>query len=289
MILLSLIGEQPIPNLLIHRHYKPDQHYLAFTARTQNIAARLSGMENDLQLKRITDPFNISLTLKEFRELNKPDVVNITGGTKPMALAAYELAKELQVPVVYLESETHKSMVYEYDPSGSTPLPQQPITLGRLLNIDDYLKAHKYEEKKTWDYQPTPQEIGLNRWFTEHAADLDIELKFNVPFGPMQIDFIVRRGNQVAVIEAKDQKDSSRKGLDQLNTIASRKNLGTYTGKALILSHPLAKDLQDLADAQDIHVIEVTGSSQQGYLVPDTCSEKKLRKLLDDLLGPINP
>ncbi|MFZ3071230.1 MAG: hypothetical protein WA110_08955 [Anaerolineaceae bacterium] len=201
-----------------------------------------------------------------------------------MALAAYEFAKINKTPFVYLQSEGKKSVIYEYDLSLNSPSTKK-ITLGPLINIKEYLQVHG---QKDWVETPAAnahnaQEVGLAIWFKAHTD----ECISNLHYGVGEVDFIIRRQNQVAVVESKMVKAVNRKGIDQLNTICGRENLGTYTGKILIIQNPLGTHLQKLAEDRNISVIQVSGEipADGGYFVPDAESEIKLVGLLDKLLG----
>jgi len=240
-------------------------------------------MDSTCDVKRTDQPYDIGSVLNDLREWKiEPDVVNFTGGTKPMALAAYEFAKIKKTPFVYLQSEGKKSVIYEYDLS-SNPLSTKKITLGPLINIEDYLQVHG---QKDWveTSASNAQEVGLAIWFKAHTD----ECISNLHYGIGEVDFIIRRQNQVAVVESKMVKKVDRKGIDQLNTICGRENLGTYTGKILIIQNPLGTRLQQLAEDRNINVIQVSGEIpvDKEYFVPDTESEIKLERLLDKLLGP---
>ena len=40
-LLVSLVGEQPIPNLLVMRQLQPQKHLLVYTQKTEAVARRL--------------------------------------------------------------------------------------------------------------------------------------------------------------------------------------------------------------------------------------------------------
>ena len=71
-----------------------------------------------------------------------PLLFNLTGGTKPMMLAAYTLAVETHSPFIYLQSEAHRSMLDYYAFEGSSPVRSSWEELPELISLDDYLRAH---------------------------------------------------------------------------------------------------------------------------------------------------
>ena len=80
---------------------------------------------------------------------------NLTGGTKPMAFAAYRLAEELGCDFVYLQSQGGRSLLYRYGytpGSGYRPLlraDDPDLEIGDVVTIDDYFSAHGI-----WDLKP---------------------------------------------------------------------------------------------------------------------------------------
>ncbi len=106
-------------------------------------------------------------------------------------------------------------------------------------------------------------------------------------FPAFEVDFLLRRGNRVAVVEAKERhsKHKRRFGLDQLTTIAGREHLGTYTGKIWIVARPLGKQLQDLARAYRVYVVVVVRDAAGRLNAP---SQRALEAALDAALGPLS-
>ena len=79
--------------------------------------------------------------------------------------------------------------------------------------------------------------------------------------GALELDLVVRLGNQVGVIQAKTgEKAKKKEGLDQLNAACGRENLGTYTAKILTVNQrwdETLENLRELAGAWNITVIEL--------------------------------
>jgi len=120
MILVSLIGEQPIPNLLPVRYLKPGQTLLVYTGKTRNVAQRLRRIISDSDNLRAdikVDAYDLDRILSVLRAglADQKDVMfNLTGGTKMMVIAAFALAAQTAQPLVYLQSEGRKSLLYRY-------------------------------------------------------------------------------------------------------------------------------------------------------------------------------
>ena len=281
MNLISLIGEQPIPNLLAHRALKPDKHILACTETTERVATNLAKLLDDTEIITVS-PYDFHDTYRKLTQTSSQDtIINLTAGTKPMALAAYETARSHKTDFVYLQSQGKKSLLYHYGFSEENPTLKQKEVLRTLINIDDYLIAHGLKPKED-QISANNQETAL-RIFLEEKCD---EIKHNLQYPAFEIDFIIRRGNQVAIIEAKYKKENKRNGLDQLNTIAGREHLGIYTGKIWVVKNQLGKQLKELAKAYQVEVVVTKLVNHAGKWRLKPQSEQRLSAALDKLLGP---
>lgn len=108
--MLTLIGEQPIPNLLPIRHDKPADVLLVYTLLTQRVSDRLKRIietETTVHLCQV-HPYDIPAIQQAIEQkvqvLGWPvseTIFNLTGGTKMMALAAFALAARNDSPFIY--------------------------------------------------------------------------------------------------------------------------------------------------------------------------------------------
>ena len=279
--LLSLIGEQPIPILLVHRALKPERHLLAASDRTMRVAKNLKRLLPHASILPLTDAYDLEKIRQSFEEAFAPGMVfNLTSGTKPMAWAGYEVARAHRGSVVYLQSEGKQSRLHTLDFS-SAVVAQASALLPPLITIDDYLKAHGLYPQLEGSFS-NRQEVALSHFLREHVD----ECKSNLKFPAFEIDFLVRRGNQVAVVEAKAKKKSTRFGIDQLTTITGREYLGTYTGRIWVVSTPPADQLLDLAKAYRIEVVLVSiYEKAPGRWRLKSQSRARLASALDKVLG----
>ncbi|MEM4168267.1 MAG: DUF1887 family CARF protein, partial [Candidatus Caldarchaeum sp.] len=141
-MLLSLIGEQPIPVLLVDRALKPAQHILAHSERTRRVAENLETLLPHAQTLPLQDPYDLEGIRTAFERVYQPGMIfNLTGGTKPMAWAGYDVARSRGAQVVYLESEKKQSKLYRFDFSNLEARQVNEI-LPSLLTVSDYLAAH---------------------------------------------------------------------------------------------------------------------------------------------------
>lgn len=281
-MLLSLIGEQPLPILLTDRALKPRRHILAHSDRTRRVAENLYALLPHAELLPLKDPYHLDSLRSIFESAYRPGMTfNLTGGTKPMAWAGYEIAQAHGAQIVYLESEKKQSKLYRFDFS-ATEVKQTADVLPALITLTDYLGAHGLTPEAHLPAS-NAQEVALWRFLEEQVDECINNLKFPA----FEIDFLARRGNQAAVIEAKSGKNK-RFGLDQLTTVTGREYLGTYTGRIWVVAALPGKQLQDLAKAYGIHLVPVNiREAAPGRWRLDAASQSRLRAALDETLGTL--
>lgn len=279
-MLLSLIGEQPLPVLLADRALKPARHVLAHSEKTRRVAENLHALLPQAELLPLKDAYQLDSLRAIFESAYRPGMTfNLTGGTKPMAWAGYEVARSRGAQIVYLESEGKQSKLYRvrFSLAGSE---QASEVLPGCLNLEDYLGAHGLIPEARLA-AANAQEVALWRFLEEQVDECINNLKFPA----FEVDFLVRRGNQAAVIEAKSGK-TKRFGIDQLTTITGREYLGTYTGRVWVVTKPPGQQLQGLARAYGIRVVPVEiHEAAPGRWRLDAASQSRLRAALDETLG----
>jgi len=282
MVLLT--GEQPIPNLLGVRHVDPASVLLVESERTKTVGDRLVGLlGRRVERLLVKDPYDLVAVQEcisdRLQKLGWADqvVFNLTGGTKLMALAAYSLAQRLERPWIYVRSEGGRSLIYRYNSDGE-PI-GRPEEAASLITVDDYLRAHlgKYD---TGAKPGAQDEEQAGKWFEDLVARelrgwsyLD-EVIANVRYGEaLELDLVLRKGNQVGVAELKSGTEAyHKKGIDQLSTATEQRYLGTYTRRFLIIDRPLGPDLRDLAEQHRIRVIQLK-LDQRGHLLEPSRQE----------------
>lgn len=294
MILISLVGEQPIPNLLVARALKPETAVWAYTQRTQEVAERIGRLLPDSMRPAEPLPSLPPYNAEQARQMldaylaehaaSRPTVLNLTGGTKPMALAALAVAAARNLPFVYLQTEGADTVLYHYRLRDGRFLEEPRSVLPPLVSVADYLRAHGLEAwfEKTGDRDPLEELIDpiLRRECDEVEANLD--------FNAFEVDFVIRRGNKVGVVECKRglrrDQNAKRAGMDQLVIASEEKYLGTYTARILVTDRPLSPNLRALADARRIRVVLLPSAQNlaRGLLSAD---ERKLAMAIRDALG----
>ncbi len=294
-IIVSLVGQQPIPNLLPIRHIKPRAVLLVYSDFTQRAAEKLTQLvEDDLVVwPLLTEAYaitnirdNLINKLHKEQAVSEDIIFNVTGGTKPMSLAAYLVASEKRAPFVYLQSEGKRSRLYHYtfDKKGELILTGDDILSG-LITADDYLLAYVNSYKLT-GFAKNMQGGLFERAIHDVLASVVDEILIGAKLlGALDVDFVVRCDNQVGIIEAKTGK-GVKKGLDQLNTAGGQQYLGTYTQKFLVSDQVwdhTRSNLRELAGARRIKVIELPSYGQTGKI--STADAHKLRFEVCEALG----
>lgn len=274
MVIISLIGKQPVPNLLPLRYQLPDTAVLVCTDQTEKVARQLEQLlaRNHIGVQLLfTDAYDIRKIQEDLQGFLREKgwqgadlIFNLTGGTKTMVLAAYEVAREYQAPFLYLESEEKKSHLYKYRFENGVARREGDEILPGCITIDDYLRAY------VGNYSVTGPAKGTGGIFEQVIVDalqskVDEILPGVTLGGALEVDLVVRCENQVGVISAKTGKKAREKvGLDQLNAACDPEYLGTYTRKMLVINQawPARYNLRDLARAWDIRVIELPSFSE---------------------------
>lgn len=303
MLLISLIGEQPIPNLLAARMVTWERALLVYTRRTETVARHLRQVLSgspDLSQDLRTEPYDYARILAGLRQAVSAEsqlLFNLTGGTKIMMLAAYELARELGQPFVYLQSEQGGGTLLRYEFQEGTPQPLLPQAAPACLTIDDYLRAHLPGYATTGFHREDDGRLSQGGAFEQAVCQAlqrgcDEVLAGVRPEGvanQIEIDLVLRCGNQVGIAETKlGGKDSGKRGLDQLKMAGEPTYLGTYTRQFLICaSSRLSPSIHTLARERKVEVICLP-EYQAGQPLPRPAAER-LRQQIRQRLAAAPP
>lgn len=152
--ILSLLSEQPIPNLLFIRHIglPEDQHIFISTSqmeerfKSQNLAVVLGLLPENNRAPRVVkvepyNPENILSVLDEIVASTKTDewIINITGGTKVMSQMVFTVFSEYQNATIYYWPDTNDRILELHPYVKEIPIANTP-----LINLSDYLRAHGF-------------------------------------------------------------------------------------------------------------------------------------------------
>ncbi|MCB0256078.1 MAG: DUF1887 family protein [Anaerolineae bacterium] len=292
--LLSLIGEQPMPALLPNRFLRPNHTLLICTERTEPVARRISRLIDHSRIEK-TDPYDLTTILARMNDLLPPReeaIVNLTGGTKMMMLAAFALATQRNLEFVYLKSEHAPQRLHRYSFNSGQLLHTSSDRLPSLLTASDYLNAHLpgfTEEGFSRDDKGNLTIGGRLEQAVANALANSFEVLTGVrPQGvanQIEIDLVIRMANQVGIAEVKLGGDGEppKHGIDQLSTAGGRVYLGTYTSKFLITAKRPASSIRQLAAERGITLITLSRYEDGFQLEPDDTS--RLTRIIRERLS----
>lgn len=279
--LISLIGEQPIPNLLPILYLKPDNNMILFTDTTESTAKRIERLIPACS-KHKTVPYDIQeIKNTIYNLLNESDqfIFNITGGTKVMSAALFQIAIERKADSVYLQSEGNYNSLFNYKVKTDGSIKAEKIILPELIDIDLYLKAHlpdyvadkSLESGSGFEFEKTI--LALLR---SNNFEVIPNIKPKGEGNKLEIDAVIRvKGtNNVGIAEIKigdKAEEGPKKGIDQLALASQREYLGIYTKRFLITERELKKDIKELAWKHQIIIIDnIERQRNNNELTPDS-------------------
>lgn len=284
-VMVALVGAQALPNVLPVKAYRPDAILFVYSARTRLVYDRLCatlgpatavhGLETDAyDILRITAALRERLGVAGLSDAAL--TFNLTGGTKAMSLAAYEVARERGAPVLYLESEGRQSHVYHYawaggelDATGDEVI-NPDVTLHDLLDLG-YGPGMWKAGKPDLTQKGGPFEQALADALRPHVDELLTAVRAMT--GNIDLDLAVRLGNQFAIIEAKSG-DGGRnlEGVKQLNTAGQQ--LGTYTQRLYVITVKPERSHEALKDAARIATVALLDQPRDATVLrPEAAAE----------------
>ncbi len=285
-VVILLIGDQPAPNLLPTRYLEPEATVFVHTERTYPIAMNLKSLLESKYICKLckVDSYKIEEIQEELSKFLKSSfnnshfIFNLTGGTKPMALATFQIARTLNSPFVYYQTEGNQSLLYYYFFDSGRIVLKDMKELPKTVSLDEYLRMYcgSYttgEPRNDFEYQV--KEV------LSSASGIDEVLTSVRPqgLGALEVDFLVRCGNQIGVGEVKTR--GNKDGIDQLNAVTEQRFLGTYVQKFLVSGYPVHPNNKDLAKAYRIEVIEIN------YMENKPLAFEDQHKLTSAILGKL--
>lgn len=294
MHVVSLVGEQPLPSLTVLRFLKPLSFTLVCTEYTRKVAERIAELVEATHKLVFEIPAYRLVGIRERleRHLNtiKQDLdeekiaFDLTGGTKLMALAAYDVARSHASSVYYLRSQKETLLLeYKFTPKG---IAERLITIPEaLFDLMDYFLAYLGSEFKiTGPCRDEPGrsfEMAVAKALKDVVDELEAGIKFG---GALDLDLAFRLGTRVGVAELKTgEKAKQKRPLEQVNAACGREFLGIYTKKFLIVDREIGSNLHELARAWNVKVVELPSFGHQRSLSPR--DEEKLKQEVRQHLG----
>jgi hypothetical protein len=273
--LIELVDNQPLPNLISIRALRPDEVLFVDSRATRKVTKRLhNALKRDIHVHSLTlpdryDPIDIFQRLDaKISDLSwgkKKIIVNVSGGNRPEAFAGYELAKHHDAVLADLEWVKKEWFVRLYRFAEDRAVLKSNVRLPGVITLPDYLNIHLpgyVEEGSITRKHGRTDEGGVfeKALYEAIAPKVDEILAGVRPKGvqnQIEIDLIIRRGNEVGIIEAKTGVNKA--GIDQLSTAGAEDYLGEYLTKFLITGRRLTPAIRALAQAQQVRIIELPG------------------------------
>jgi Card1-like, endonuclease domain len=189
-VLLCLLSEQHVPNLLSVHHFRPERLLLVETEDMKRRgvgdhflrALRVGGLDYANRCER--EPLAHEDALPEIRRVlqvaygRHPTaewIVNVTGGTKPMSIAAYQFFSVLNAETIYISSRDPQ-LIRWMDGSRSEPCRHRP-------SVAEFLAGYGFESRKPPSKVAEAEKRASQWWdcarvLAAHAPAEDL-LRFN--------------------------------------------------------------------------------------------------------------
>lgn len=267
MMLLTLLGEQPIPNLLPLWQFREfDCVRFVATDRTQPLAENLARfILSDSVLRSVSVvptlllpaydlPTARALIASAIAEAGRPPgglVINLTGGTKLMSLAAMQAAYGQAVPLMYVSSEQNLILTYSSD---GVEINRRQISV--QITVEQYLLAHEIEVSERINFQsasenqkpPPPKEgdwledmvftaVKRSGLFDDVRRNLFIHRRGHKVKVPNELDVLATRNGRLAVCSCKSGYVTST-DLYELEALSNPKQFGIYCGRVFVAARP---------------------------------------------------
>lgn len=288
MILISLVGEQPIPNLMpLWQFAQIDRTQFAATdatmphAETTALAIRgdpaLSHVDvlpalkvdaYDIQKSRLVLSQTVSQYLNEGAEV----WLNLTAGTKIMSLAGLQAAYGTGITLVYTSSETGEYIFLRSDGTES-----HRIRIDVQISVKQYLQAFGFEVGENQAFRPDiyaspppPKEGDALEIQVEQLArqsGLFDDVMRNVFIRKQavrddvhnELDIAITRNGRLAVCSCKATSNFEKETLYELSSLMRREYGGIYCGKVIATTAEVSDAMLDRARLWGMHLV---GGSQ---------------------------
>lgn len=149
---LVLISAQAVPNItpILDDRFRPDQVIMLVSKDMEHRAGHLEKIYKPRGIKvsrwQIDDAWDVEHVRNRVMELlseyERYDIVlNATGGTKPMSIAAYEVFRTFEKPIFYIHPEKDR-LIWMH------PGDRETVDLADRIKLKEYLMAYGADEVK---------------------------------------------------------------------------------------------------------------------------------------------
>jgi len=284
MLLLSLIGEQPIPNLLpLWQSNEYTATRFAVTPQTAVVAEQLSAaIRQDPQLAHleILDPLvleaydiqtaraRLAEALVDHARQGRQMRLNLTGGTKIMSLAMLQAAFGSGLELLYVSTQT-KQIIYLA--SDGTEKRREEINV--KIDVFQYLRPHglevsehqsfapgrKAEKKNVKEGDPLEARVHVLAYGSGMFDDVkrNIFIRKHTGREPVdnELDLVVTYNGRMAVCSCKSG-NLTKEDIYEIASLSRREAAGIYCGKVIVSSKKkLPVSLRDRARAMGVRLV----------------------------------
>lgn len=277
MILVSLVGEQPIPNLLpLWQFPEFTRTQFAATDVTREHAERLRrAIAQDAALKHVEllptlaiDPYDLQKTRLALaqamgRHLERGESVclNLTAGTKLMSLAALQAAYGTGITLLYVATETGQFIFLRSD---GAEFERRPIEVS--ISVEQYLRAYGFEVSQDRHFRPPREGDALEKEVENRLKESGLfdDVQRNVLIRRVkeqgevknELDVAATRNGHLAVCSCKSVKELDRSSLYELSSVVRREYAGIYCGKVLATTAEVTDGLRERARLWGIELVD---------------------------------
>jgi|GEM_PF-1122275 len=268
MVLVTLVGEQPIPNLIPlwqddQRQYNTVQFVASETTKNQaKMLAEIIKSDPDLNHLNVLEPvlvdaydigkarMSLIKTVSLLEQQGQEIIFNLTGGTKIMSFAALRTSIEQKIPMLYVSTELGQ-IIYMGNDGSETRRDNIKINIG----VHQYLSAHGLEVGSNLAFRPiigekpySPPKEGdwleelverksrESGYFDDVQRNVFIRKQTLSGFSVNELDVVVTLNGQLSVCSCKTSANLEKDEIYELAALSRRESAGIYCGKVLVSS-----------------------------------------------------
>jgi len=258
---------------------------------------KLVGNQAIVHQTEIYDPYDapymykaIDKKLRKLGWQQEKTLFDLSGGSKLMFYAATELAKHYESPVVDVERIGHRYRFRQFEFQDHQLSMIVDKYLPSQISIADYLDCHLSGFHEDGFSRDSRGQVDIGGRFEKtiydalspHLDEVMAGVRPSSVSDQIEIDLIVRQGNNVGIVEAKT--GVKKAGIDQLDTAGNPHFMGDFLVKLLITGRYLPRAHKALANAQEIRVIELPGYDDRRGL-PQKEEQQLVRTVLEVIEG----
>lgn len=145
---IALVSKQTMPVIIPALHLKPDKVILVATPEEKSSAFNIKKVLNDNNIScelsgNLINAYDYNSTADEIKKIinsfhNQTLILNITGGTKLMAIAAYESFRKANLETIYCDTSDNKIISFKYGNIRSE-------NINVSVSVKDYLSSYGFD------------------------------------------------------------------------------------------------------------------------------------------------